>query len=383
MLKSSDPGSTSDKLIIFIYVTGVLAITASILYFGWMFTWSTLYVPAITPVFVDMRTVQFAPESIAAGLNPQLSNPGDPGQRVMNYPIIWADIATWLNFASERNYLMFVMTYVMLFLLYNFFLLKTYPSWMLLMMLFSGSTFLAIERGNNDVLIYDMIFLAMIPSSRFWPLFTMAVAGFLKLYPIAAFLALVRNRTDVIYALIVFCLVMAINYDALPAISSALLKYEILSYGAVIASLLLDRVYGIQLSTFTLVVIHLLLPLLMVRIYKPSRHISIPQPATRLFVAGASVYLSTFIISNNWDYRLIFLILCIPYLNIVFKGAPKFCVFLLLLICANQLPLGMLQIGSNISYSLNILTKSILFELLLYLLLIQACHKWKRYRYGS
>jgi hypothetical protein len=32
----------------------------------------------------------------------------------------------------------------------------------------------------------------------------------------------------------------------------------------------------------------------------------------KLFLIGAVIYLGTFVISSNWDYRLIFLIFCIP-----------------------------------------------------------------------
>ena len=33
------------------------------------------------------------------------------------------------------------------------------------------------------------------------------------------------------------------------------------------------------------------------------------------FVAGASIYIGTFIFSWNWDYRLIFLIFCVPFVE--------------------------------------------------------------------
>jgi len=34
-----------------------------------------------------------------------------------------------------------------------------------------------------------------------------------------------------------------------------------------------------------------------------------------LMLVGAAIYVGTFILSSNWDYRLIFLIFCIPFLQ--------------------------------------------------------------------
>jgi hypothetical protein len=63
-----------------------------------MKTWTLLQVPAMYPPFADLRTVQGALTSIARGFDPQITNPGDPWSRPMNYPMVWIKIAKTFDF---------------------------------------------------------------------------------------------------------------------------------------------------------------------------------------------------------------------------------------------------------------------------------------------
>lgn len=77
-----------------------------------------------------------------------------------------------------------------------------------------------------------------------------------------------------------------------------------------------------------------------------------------LFVGGASIYVGTFIFSTNWDYRLIFLIFCIPYLlTVPFRLAGTLLTTMFL--AMNELPLHML-FGAN-GIQLNWVAKICLF----------------------
>jgi hypothetical protein len=61
----------------FLYLAVVITLTGSIAYFGWLRTWTSVFVPAMYPAFADMRLIQGAVISVEHGLNPQVSNPGD------------------------------------------------------------------------------------------------------------------------------------------------------------------------------------------------------------------------------------------------------------------------------------------------------------------
>jgi hypothetical protein len=73
---------------------------------------------------------------------------------------------------------------------------------------------------------------------------------------------------------------------------------------------------------------------------------------------GAYVYVGTFILSSNWDYRLIFLILCVPYVMSANDRYLRILISLSLIIAFNQLPLyfALGPIGAG----LNILSKCLL-----------------------
>lgn len=59
-----------------------------------------------------------------------------------------------------------------------------------------------------------------------------------------------------------------------------------------------------------------------------------------MFLVVAYVYVSTFILSSNWDYLLIFLILCVPCVMSANDRYLRILIFLSLIIAFNQLPLN-------------------------------------------
>jgi hypothetical protein len=58
---------------------------------------------------------------------------------------------------------------------------------------------------------------------------------------------------------------------------------------------------------------------------------------TDLFVAGAIIFSGTFIITSNWDYRLIYLLFCIPYLLKIKNRILKHSILLSILISSNSM----------------------------------------------
>ena len=101
---------TSDiKLVIllasFIY-TGIFTTIYSL---GWVEGWSLFGIPVMyPPSFADARNIQGALLSYQNGLDPTLSNPGDPWGRELLYPKTWIWFATLLRLENENNFLFFV-----------------------------------------------------------------------------------------------------------------------------------------------------------------------------------------------------------------------------------------------------------------------------------
>ena len=88
-----------------IFTLAWLFLGMAILHNGWLDTWKTLHIPSMVPPFADMRTVQGSILSDQLGLDPQISNPGDPWARTLDYPKIWLGIAKFFQLNNETNFM--------------------------------------------------------------------------------------------------------------------------------------------------------------------------------------------------------------------------------------------------------------------------------------
>ena len=94
------------------------------------------------------------------------------------------------------------------------------------------------------------------------------------------------------------------------------------------------------------------------------------------FRAGSAIYVGTFIIGNNWDYRLIFLIFLIPQLTLWSTGselrARNAARFALLAIFISMWYLVIWKVLRKYSTVLDESSNWLLFSLLVYLLVLSA-----------
>lgn len=351
------------------FLLGWLGIFVGVIACGWTETWETLLVPALSPPFADLRTVQGALESVGYGLNPQIQNPGDPWGRPMNYPAIWITVAEFLNFQNELNYLAFVSASILLFLVCCFRILAlNYSPWFL-MIAFSGSTLLAIERGNNDLIVFTLLYLAAV--------FPVAVGAFLvftataiKIYPLLAITAFIRTRLTFILLLCASAMLIYAMWPELSLIRSATPASARLSYGSASIAILIKEKLGFSVNHF-FISITLLITTIPLMFNRPRilelKSNNSDEAVSRLFLIGASIYLGAFLLGSNWDYRLIFLILCLPYLFSIENGLMRSTVLASILAASNQLPLH--SIAGNFGIALNILAKCFVFIVLLALVI--------------
>ena len=54
----------------FLYVAVTVTLAGCVVYFGWVRTWSSVYVPTMYPPFADMRVIRGAVRSVEQGLRP-------------------------------------------------------------------------------------------------------------------------------------------------------------------------------------------------------------------------------------------------------------------------------------------------------------------------
>jgi hypothetical protein len=82
----------------------------------------------------------------------------------------------------------------------------------------------------------------------------------------------------------------------------------------------------------------------------------------RLFYAGAFVFLGTFVLGSNWDYRLAFLLFCMPLLVTLESAWFRRALLAVLLLSLNHSALGT-WLGMA-GYAVNELAKGVLFVLM-------------------
>lgn len=298
------------------YALYLVAIALSVAVSGWHEGWRPFGVPAAALPFLDMRTVQGALFSLDLGLDPRLNNPADPDARPMNYPLVWLAVADFFGLRGEPAFLIFAGGMVALFLASVFVLLRRYPSAALLFALVSNASLLLIERGNNDLLVFALLFVLATYLQRVIGIGCLIAAVVLKIYPVFALVLLVlRRQPPVFLGALAICLgVLGFTAGELSAIHKATPYSAGMSYGwPSTRALIGDKPLAMAAYSLCLLAI----ALLVARAVASCGRAAWPRDHAleALFVVGASVYCGTYLFAANWDYRLVMLVFCVPALS--------------------------------------------------------------------
>lgn len=298
-----------------VYLLLVLALLVCVLRLGWAAAWQGLAIPSLLPPFADLRTVQAGLSAMARGLDPQVVNPGDPWGRPMNYPSVWLGIARVLHWEVERNYLLFAGACAAAFVACCWDLIRRWPSWWTVAVAVSGAPALLVERGNNDSVIFVLLYLACIVAR---PVFAvlLPLATLLKLYPLVALPAFAERRNWPAVALAGLGCGLAVAglagelrliRGATPAAANMSFGLPVYSFGLSLAGITLSPLaLGLGMAAAAVAVRRLCGAALEAE--------GAALPERRLFVAGTAIIVATSVLGVNWDYRLSFLLLCMPLL---------------------------------------------------------------------
>jgi len=184
-LKSKQYYNTYALIIMLIYSFVAISLAIN----GWTKTWTHLGVyPSMKPIFADLRPLQGAALSIKEGFDPNYVNPGDPWGRAQNYPSIWMKIAGIIHIEKESNYVIFILSYILMYILCCYRMLIKYPSIWLILFLISSIQWLIFERGNNDMMMFSFIFLSLQLANDYIISVLIIIPSILKIYPFFAVL---------------------------------------------------------------------------------------------------------------------------------------------------------------------------------------------------
>jgi hypothetical protein len=303
------------RLPVFLYLTAVGALAVAVIYFGWVRTWSSVYLPNPYLPFRDMRWIQGHISSVEHGSDP-FADWGDvPG---FDYPLFWITIGKMLNFSSEPWFIAECAALAFCFVGLCAFLLFCYPSFGLLASLVSTSTLLGIERGNIDLVVFCLLLLAATWIPNRWSPLPLLLATSLKLYPVFALTGMFIKRQFTLFAasLAGAVAIFAYLWDQLADIHSNIPVTCWLSYGLPsITDCFIRR--GLPHWELGALFAALGFAILTLTYYFSKSDVATPKddPAFNLLIVGTPIYVGTFMVASNFDYRLIFLILCIPFLQ--------------------------------------------------------------------
>jgi hypothetical protein len=284
-----------------------------------------LGVPVMQPRFADVRPITGASVALDQQLDPLRANPGDPWERALNYPRIWL-LPAMLGVGPEHSEA-FAIVLLLLFAAGLLCLLPMATSRgrtaLLLVALFSPVTWLAIERANNDVLVFALLAAAawLLAHRPRTAACLIGGSAALKLYPIFAvggLLGIERHRAMRLAAILAIAFVLYLLWirNDLAAIRANSLTWNRISYGitqlpdALAANTGWSRTSLLVGCGFVVAVVTAGAAWARRRWHLPTT----PGHTEHAFRIGAGVFVGTFCLGSNFDYRLLGLLLVLPQL---------------------------------------------------------------------
>lgn len=291
-------------------------------------------VPVLQPAFADARAVTAGAESWRAGHDPLVANPADPWRRVLNYPRLW-QVAARLGLAQRHTTavaLVMIAAFVAGLVLFVDRIDRS-TALLLAAAIFSPAVMLGVERANICLLIFFLCAAALLALRRSPPAAAavLAFAGLLKYYPFLGLLCLARAPRRAFLRLAGGAALFGAAYLALTwrdvwLVLKGIDRGTFVSYGVSVgwmAAREAGAARGVVLAVAAFSALLLAgVALAAARAWNVARAqarqvASPPAQAAHLdaFRLGAAIYCGTFLLGNNWDYRLMFTLFCVPQLE--------------------------------------------------------------------
>ncbi|HYL82819.1 MAG TPA: hypothetical protein VE263_01185 [Candidatus Angelobacter sp.] len=285
----------------------------------WTVFWNGVLVPSWKGPFMDLSSISRAVEVQQHGGDPLVSFATDVYQRPINYPRIWLHLFSGMHITRARTPLAGIL-FCVLYLICISWLMVRAANWQeTLLLLVAGlslAPWLAIERGNTDLVVFALLFFGVASGNRYARPGTYFLGALLKLFPIVALgIDIVRRpakeRTGPAVFLGLAVALLAWQWRDLIVIRRGTPVSTYLSYG-----LLSLKAQASYLSAGLLAAscITALGILIVVWLSRPNFDDAVLRSkSSELFLVFGGIYAFTFAIGSNWNYRLIFLLPTLPF----------------------------------------------------------------------
>jgi hypothetical protein len=307
---------------------------------GWAAAWASLGVPAFDISFADARFIAAALDSRRLGFDPYVENPCDPWKRPMDYPRIWLALGP-LGLTQDHTAIVGVGLAAAFFGSLLAYVGRPNPAQGLFLGLFlcSPHVMWGVERGNMDLAIFALLSSSLAlaqrcPRTRPVLYASILASSILKLYPLAAMLALVGEgpRRALAWGLAITTACAAYFIWTWPdLILIVRTAHEIIygthRYGWIYGRMSVFDLIGdwlraragvevprpyLALSSLAAVGVAATAATLLARKARTPR-----GAPGRLdgFAVGSGIYIGTFLLGVNFEYKFVFLIFVIPLVS--------------------------------------------------------------------
>lgn len=318
----------------------LLSVLASV--FIYLYNINVNYIPWGMPTpFADLITITHSVDCSRNGFDPYTYVAFDPWERRYNYPKLWLTLFDFFNFDKNQT-VKIGFSIISLYVISVFFVFKKLElknKIFSLIFIVSPPALLALERGNSDLFIFFITILGLgivyLNKEKFnfnsilcniCLLILIMFATLLKVYAIflfPLFLFINTNQKQTLVFLIIIFLFLTsfiyFNYSDLIFVSKNTPRPSELAYGKNIWFQEFLSPKQMWIHTLFVSTIVFLLPIYFIKKNKNwlSHYLNIEKKhylLTLLFLSGGFIFIGTFLIGNNYEYRLIFLILILPLL---------------------------------------------------------------------
>ena len=299
--------------------------------YGYEETWKIWRVLVEEPQFSDFRLIPGSAESFRRGFEPTLRNPGDPHKRLFNYPAFWR--LFFYTGITQADTVWVVSVMLVLFFIGVFLFpqnLTILDSLILLLILFSPASMLLYERGNADLIVFFLcaVIVWMAEISTFMAAGMLIFAMIVKIFPFFGLtIFLKESRTRFVWlSLACFAVLLVYLFSTSGSVKASwnlTMRGDEVSYGSNVLFLRYSQFFSNLLGVsqtdpllkFGPIILAGLMSLIagMIGLKSPDLASASPRNLSA-FRMGASIYIGTFLLGNNWDYRLAFLIFVMPQL---------------------------------------------------------------------
>jgi hypothetical protein len=325
------------RLVLLAAVAACLAIIAAGRLVWGVDLWPFLGVPSGPSLFFDARNLTAAWECQRIGYDPLYANPCDPWGRPLMYLRPWLLLGV-LGLDQSHTFALSAVLIGAMFLSFSV-LVGRVPvgtGIVLALSACSPAVMFAVERANMDIALFSLVVISVLVwrafprPARVASPFLVLLAATAKVYPVFALPAFMvaRNRVAAIGALIcvaVFGVYLLFSLRDVRHVAEVATQGQHFSYGArILIAHLYHQVGAARWAGPTAlkqllaaVPLGILAAVIAVRIhhrFAPRTETTVATASLVALHAGALIYLGTFAAANNFDYRLVFLLLTLPQL---------------------------------------------------------------------